>query len=112
VGSLEISASRRASVLEQRDLAHELTAAPRRDASALPRDFHLPVDDHEELLADFALVAEHLARLDLEVLGHPCQVGEVLAGEAVEEGGALQRLHLGVLAEQLHGRLTLFARGR
>jgi hypothetical protein len=36
---------------------------------------------------DLALLAEHLARLDLEVFADPRQLDELLAREALEEGG-------------------------
>jgi len=73
---------------------------------------HRPVDDHEDLAPELALVAEHLARLDLEVFAHPRQLDELLAGQALEQGDALERLHLGVLAEQPHGVPIVFGHAR
>src|SRR5918996_1651510 len=88
---------------DQGDLTHEVAAGQRRDPPALPDDLDLAVDEHEELVPDLALLAQDPARLNLQVLADPLQLDELLAGEAREEGDALERLHLGVLAEQSHG---------
>src|SRR6266496_1775471 len=89
-------------LLEQRDLAEELAGCARRQPLAVPCDLGLAVDDHEELLADLALLTEHLAGRNLEILAHPREMNELLARETLEQGGAPERLHLRVLAEQLH----------
>jgi hypothetical protein len=67
-------------------------------------------DEHEELLAGLALLAEDLARLDLQVFADPLQLDELLAGKALEQRDALERLHLSVLAEQPHGANPIRAR--
>src|SRR4029450_6159483 len=92
------------------DLTHEVAAAQRRHPPALAGDLHLPVDDHKELVPELALLAEYLARLDLEVFADPCQLDEFLAGQALEQGRALERLHLGVLGEQPHGAYRIRVR--
>src|SRR5215218_6271217 len=89
-------------LLEQRDLAEELAACARRQPLAVLCDLDLAVDDHEELLADLAFLTEHLAGRDLEILAHPRDLNELLARETLEQGGAPERFHLRVLAEQLH----------
>src|SRR5215217_6431264 len=45
---------------DQGDLTHEVAATQRRDPPALAGDLHLAVDEHEELLAGLALLAEDL----------------------------------------------------
>src|SRR5688500_1278449 len=74
--------------------------------SAVAGDLHFSIDDHEELVLNCPFPTQHLARLDLEVFGMPCQLAEFAAREAVKEGIALERSHLRVLAEQRHGRLA------
>src|SRR6266516_161657 len=89
-------------LLEQRDLAEELAACARRQPLAVLCDLDLAVDDHEELVPELALLTEHLAGRNLEVLAHPRKLSELLARETFEQCGAPERLHLRVLAEQLH----------
>src|SRR6266568_7155092 len=98
-------------LLEQRDLAEELAACARCQPLAVLCDLDLAVDDHEELLADLALLTEHLAGRNLEILAHPRKLNELLARETLEQGGVPERLHLCVLAEQLHA-LTVISSTR
>jgi hypothetical protein len=79
-------------------------------ATRLPLRVTCTFDEHEELLAGLALLAEDLARLDLQVFADPLQLDELLAGKALEQRDALERLHLGVLAEQPHGANPIRAR--
>jgi hypothetical protein len=80
----------------------------RRHAFALPRDLNLSLNEHEELVPDFTLLAQHLAGRDVEVLAHPRKRYELLARKVLEERGALQCLDLRVLLEQPYAP-TLFA---
>src|SRR5215217_259348 len=98
-------------LLEQRDLPEEVAGRARRQPLAITGDLDLPLDDHEELLPDLALLAEHLAGRDLEILAHPRELDELLTREACEQGGPLERLHFLVLGEKPHAR-SLFSAAR
>src|SRR5215217_552916 len=102
-GGLDRHRRRARQLGDQGDLTHEVAAAHRRDPPALPADLDLAVDEHEELVPDLALLAQDPARFDLQVLAEPLPLDELPAGKVLEEGDALERLHLGVLAEQPHG---------
>src|SRR4051794_38510651 len=99
-------------LLDQRDLAKELAAGPRGQMLAVLRDLGVAIDDHEELLADVALLAKRLSSRDLEVLADPGELPELLAREALEQRDALECIDLGVLAEQLHGPTLIRGVGR
>ena len=55
------------------------------------------LDDHEELLRQLALAAEHAARFDLEILGRLRELCELVLGQIAEERRAAERLDLGVM---------------
>src|SRR6266536_3254042 len=84
-------------LLEQRDLAEELAGCARRHPLAV--------------LCDLDFLTEHLSGRNFEILAHPCELNELLARETLEQGGVPERLHLCVLAEQLHA-LTVISSTR
>src|SRR5919106_3713637 len=90
-------------VLEERDLAEELTFSQRSDLGAVLRHGDLAVDDDEELAAGGALAGEGLPFLHFHVLGHLRKLAQLTAGEVGEEGAPSERIRLRVLREELHG---------
>ena len=88
--------------LEERDLADEVAALATREPLAALRHLGLAVHDHEELATDLPLAAEHRSRLDLEVVGDTCELGQLLLRQPLEERRPLEGLDLHVLAEQAH----------
>ena len=77
------------SVRKQGDLTHEVAVAQGRDPPALVGDLHRPIDEHKELLADLALLAEDLARLDLQVFTDPLKLDEFFAERSSKRGTPL-----------------------
>ena len=75
---------------------------PTREVLPALRHLRRTVDDHEELAAERSLATQHGPRLDLEVLGDPRELGQLLLRQPLEERRALEGLDLHVLAEQTH----------
>ena len=87
-------------MLDQGDLPEEVAGPERGHAPSLALHHGLPVDDDEELTTGVALLGEHRPGRDLEILGQPRELDEVLLGEALEQRRAPERLDLLVLREQ------------
>src|SRR5205807_9814615 len=71
-------------------------------------ELDLTLDDHEELAPDVALLGEDGPGVDLEVVGQPGDLDELLAREVREQRRPLEALDLRVLREQGHGRNVTF----
>src|SRR5437588_10020671 len=56
--------------VDHRDLTEEVPGLTARDAPSAPCNVHLPLQEHEKLLAGFALSAQDLALRHLQVVGH------------------------------------------
>src|SRR5262245_33148412 len=91
-------------LLEQRNLADEIAASTQGDVLPPGRNLDLTLEDHEELMAGLALPHDVLALCDLEVLGVPRELGQLLLRKVGEQRRLLERVHLCVLAEQSHDR--------
>src|SRR5439155_12095340 len=96
VGGLYRGRSR--ATVEQRQLAEVLTPAERRDLAAVAQHVGRAVEDEEELVTRLPLLDEDVTGLDMDLVGRPPDLLELLLRARREHGHASQVVEVVVTA--------------